>query len=186
MTDSDYEKTLGDLRTSLDVWIERLIKNARQIFKEKIESKEFPIYKFAKKIKFITLIEQEANDLCALFECEAKVKKWQDDMSNFSIDQLKFKASEEFKNKLISKFDPVLLCEKPEVGDFLEEVLSKEFTKTIAIIQKLVQLKIEITSPSLGLAPKLSSTITTKNNIAKQYWDDVNIMKNNDATWKIT
>ena len=139
--------------------INDLKKEAKDILEKTINDKNFPIYETCKELQrcndfcyklYFADFFSDAKLICGLFESQFEIKNWQDDMSNFSIEQLKFKAIEEFKVKYLTKlqknnfFDNLIKnISKSYNEKIIHKIFTIKFTKICMIIDKLNHVKIE-------------------------------------------
>jgi hypothetical protein len=175
--------------------IVELKKEAKIILEKTISDKNFPIYEICKELKNSSInfklylnpsldLHNLSKLICNLFESSDSVKIWQDDMSNFSIDQLKFKATEEFKNKYLENirndknFDELLNnVAMLSTEDLVHKVFSVRFINICAILEKLKGIKKDFENLDKTNFLK-SQTIKinegTIKNIDKKTWDNYN------------
>jgi hypothetical protein len=176
--------------------IVELKKEAKIILEKTIGDKNFPIYEICKELKNSSInfklylnpsldLHNLSKLICNLFESSDSVKTWQDDMSNFSIDQLKFKATEEFKNKYLENirndrnFDELLNnVAMLSTEDLVHKVFSLRFINICAILEKLKGIKkdfenLDKTKSLKSQTIKINeATIATIKTIDKKTWDN--------------
>lgn len=141
--------------------INDLKKEAKKILENRISSKDFPIQELCKEINPSNINSNLFYDLCfddcfqniqlisKLYESCDSIKDWQDDMSNFSIEQLKFKAVEELKKKYLEKikkeenFDRLISSVSKLHSKKLHKIFSTKFVKMCALITKLKFIEVD-------------------------------------------